>query len=137
MLTLPDNALMLSRWRQMTAVLMAGTYDHDALPASDPRQRNIRDLVDRLDAVLAPLAAPADRRRGELEEVVKRGARFAYTLFTQPTEWEFAWERPGRERGEWVVFPGLLRVTDEAGARLAQPLPYGAVQVVRVDSGRV
>lgn len=134
-----DKGLMLSRWRQMTAALMAGTYDHDTISTSDPRQRNIRVLVDRLDAILAPLASPAhgaDSRRENLEEVVKRGARFAYMLFTQPTEWEFSWDRPARERGEWVVFPEILRVTDEAGTRLAQPQAYGAAQVVNVDSGR-
>lgn len=135
-----DWALMLSKWRQLTATLMYGTYGTDTISPSDDRQHQVCDLVSKLDTVLAPLASSsrgsdADRLEN-LSELVKRGARFQYTLFTQPTEWTFSWEAPGMQTSDLVVFPGLTRIADEKGARLAQPHLQGQAQVVNVGSLR-
>ena len=72
-------------------------------------------------------------RARNLEEVVKRGARFGYLLFTQPSSWDFVWDQPGRRQGDWVVFPGLVQTCDDQGRPREPPIRYAEPQVVQLS----
>lgn len=108
----------MSKWRQMSAALMQSNYGGGDISPDDRRQRNIQDLVEALDTVLAPVASKRTNgeRRQNLEDLVKKGAHLAYVIFTLPTKWEFDWQHPeGQRKGELVVFPALVQVSDDQG----------------------
>ena len=78
----------LSKWRILTAELMQTTYGGNAFPANDPRNHNILQAVEVLDAVLRPYTderVDNNQRRRNLEEILKRAAGFAFMLFSQPS----------------------------------------------------
>jgi hypothetical protein len=125
---------MVSKWRQITANLMQRTYGGSTIPPSDARMTNIQELVRRLDAVLVHSASSTGQdRRSNLEELIKRGARFGYTVFSQPTEWTFDWGGDCNAKNELVVFPALVQVGDDEGLRLRKPLKFTDHQTVVVD----
>lgn len=65
-----------------------------------------------------------------LEEIMKRGMRFGYTLFSHPSSWKFDWQ--GTNDKQLVVFPGLLQMTNEAGGSLQQPRSLGDKETMRL-----
>lgn len=93
----------------------------------DPRQINIREVADAIDQILKPFAKESelDQRMQSLTELICEGAKFGYTLFTQPSEWRFEWRPtrpPGHSHGpEFVVFPAFCKVTDDRGQFLPMP----------------
>jgi hypothetical protein len=124
---------MVSKWRQITANLLQRTYGGSTIPPNDARMANIQELVRRLDAILVRYASSTGKdRRSNLEELIKRGARFGYTLFSQPTEWTFDWGGDGNAKNELVVFPALVQIGDDAGLRLRKPLKFTDHQTVVV-----
>lgn len=73
-----------------------------------------------LDTLLQPFASleSDDERRRNMVEILKRGARFGYTLSTQPTEWEFDWTQGSDSTSATiVVFPGMLQTVNDQGRR--------------------
>ena len=101
----------------MTHSLLSSTY-----PASSPNPLNTTSLqaaVSALDIILQPYADTSHdsyERMTKLEEVIKRGSRFGWTLFGQVSSFDFDWER--RTRGEVGIFPALLQTVDERGEKL-------------------
>ncbi|KAL9107381.1 MAG: hypothetical protein Q9227_007746 [Pyrenula ochraceoflavens] len=131
-----DRQKLLGRWRQISGALLQPTYGDGSVRPNDTRQRNVRDLTNALNTVLEPYAAsPNDIERARnLEELVKRGARFGYLLFTQPTAWNFVWdETEGRRQSDWVVFPSLVQVCDDQGRSRQPPIRYAEPQVVQLS----
>ena len=129
------RALLISKWRQITAHLLQPTYGRDAIPSDDPRQVNIRELVKTLDAVLEPYASSRSSRERaqDLKDLVERGARFGYLLFSQPTGWSFEWKDAWtRTRGEIVVWPALVQTSDEEGRQRIQEVRIKEAQTVAV-----
>jgi hypothetical protein len=125
---------MVSKWRQITANLLQRTYGSSSIPPNDARMTNIQELVRRLDAILIRYASSTGKdRQSNLEELIKRGARFGYTLFSQPTEWTFDWEGDGNAKNELVVFPALVQVGDDEGLRLRKQLKFTDHQTIVVD----
>ncbi|KAJ9640041.1 hypothetical protein H2199_006275 [Coniosporium tulheliwenetii] len=124
----------LSKWRQITAALMQPTYGQGVMSGDDHRMHNIGDAMELLEAILRPFATdqPAgEQRRRNLEEILKRAAKFAYVLFSQPSFWQFEWNDSRMERDSLVVFPALLQTADEAGQLLSRPRVFGEMEVVR------
>ncbi|KAL8669021.1 MAG: hypothetical protein Q9168_006376 [Polycauliona sp. 1 TL-2023] len=115
----------MSRWKAYTAALLHDRYSSTTLTASDSRNRNISEALQALDTVLHSFADPQrdDRERlQKLEEIVKRGARFGFTVFSQPSLLEFDWNTaPSAGRGTLVISPALTQVTDDNGRRLPRP----------------
>ncbi|KAL8765364.1 MAG: hypothetical protein Q9209_007550 [Squamulea sp. 1 TL-2023] len=115
----------MSRWRSFTAALLQDRYGTSTLTASDPRNQNISEALQALDAVLHPFADEQrdDRERlQKLEEILKRSARFGFILFSQPSVSEFDWNTPPNAgRGTLVISPALMQVTDDNGRRLPRP----------------
>ena len=106
----------LTKWRVITGQLLNGqSASASANPTIDA---NVRRAVDDVDAAVGPYAAADTNaaRLGNLEEITRRCARVAATLFAQPAFWKFDWAHTG---DGLVVFPSLLRLTDENGR------PYG------------
>lgn len=101
----------------MTHSLLASTY-----PTSSSAPLNAASLqtaVSALDTVLQPYAdtnRDSYERMTKLEEILKRGGKFGWTLFGQISSFDFDWER--RTRGEVAIFPALVQLTDEKGERL-------------------
>ncbi|KAF2841346.1 hypothetical protein M501DRAFT_929646 [Patellaria atrata CBS 101060] len=125
----------LSKWCSITSTLMKPTYSRNPFSSSDPRNHNIAKAVDALEALLRPYASDRvsiSERRTNLEEIVRRGASFAFLLFSQPSFFTFEWEEQnGTEAGSLVVFPAMLQVADEAAVPLARPRVFGDMEVVR------
>jgi len=124
-----DNVKMafLSKWRTMTAYLMNGKTNTMGVSGSE---ENIRKAVNDVDSIVGPLAASnADptQRLNHLEEVVRRASRVANLLFAQPSFWNFDWQH--NDNGI-VVFPALLKLTDEHGKLLPQPIVFEDRKVV-------
>ncbi|KAL9626154.1 MAG: hypothetical protein Q9204_007537 [Flavoplaca sp. TL-2023a] len=112
----------MSRWRAFTAALLQDRYGATTMTASDPRNRNVTEALQALDAVLDPFVDEQRNNRErlqKLEEILKRSARFGFTLFSQPSLLEFDWNTPpSAGRGTLVVSPALAQVTDDNGRRL-------------------
>lgn len=129
--------VLLSRWRRISSVLLQEIYGQSAFPQSDPRLRNIHDARRSLDVILRPYAkADNDERLRKLEDLLRRGARFGYLLFSQPSLWKFEWENArGAAKKGFTVFPALLQVTDDDGKSLERPRILEEQEVVEVAQG--
>jgi hypothetical protein len=74
-------------------------------------------------------------RRHNLEEILKRSALFAFTLFSQPSEFGFDWKGAQNVKsGELCIFPALVQVSDEAGQPVAPPRPFSEAVVRRLEA---
>ncbi|KAL8756152.1 MAG: hypothetical protein Q9199_003129 [Rusavskia elegans] len=125
----------MSRWRAFTAALLHDRYGSSSVTASDARNGNISEALQALNAVLSPFADEQrdDRERVQkLEEILKRGARFGFTLFSQPSLLDFDWNTPpSAGRGTLVVSPALTQVADDNGRRLPRPRVLEEQEVAR------
>lgn len=89
---------LLSRWKQITATLLHSTYVEDAFSHFDSRTVNMERALQDLDPLLATYATPHDGGHGmgtrlnDLREVLRKGAKFAFMLFSQPAFWKFDWK---------------------------------------------
>lgn len=125
------RSAFLSEWRVLTAHLSSQLYGTESFSPEDSRLTSIQSALRQADMFLAPLASSADHeaRLRNLEEIMKRAARFGWTLFSQPSEYEVDWTDDGRGV---VVFPGLVQVSDENGRRLRQARSFGQKEVVPI-----
>jgi hypothetical protein len=93
-------------------------------------------LVQDLDVLLRPFANPSleEGRKTHLLGVCKRAEQLGMLLLSQPAEWAFDWnyrpkseEAGGRRQSRkpmkqsLVVFPGLIRLTDNSAGGLPRP----------------
>ena len=133
----PVRTAFLSKWRILTAELMQTTYGGNAFSANDPRNHNILQAVEVLDAVLRPYTderVDNNQRRRNLEEILKRTAGFAFMLFSQSSSWKLEWENPhSHEPGSIVIFPALVQIVDETGRSLSPPRAFSEVVVRQID----
>ncbi|KAI4664416.1 uncharacterized protein J4E79_003920 [Alternaria viburni] len=129
---------LMARWRVMTAELMQASYIRNPFGPSDSRHASIQATLATLDNVLQPYADSRmnnGERKRNLEEVLKRAALFAFTLFSQPSAWEFEWqEEEGVTSGDLCIFPALVQVADEAGHPVSPPRPFSEAVVRRLDA---
>lgn len=92
-------------------------------------------MLDRVLQPYADLRMKNEERKRNLEEVLKRSASFAYTLFSQPSTWKFEWQKgQGVTSGELCVFPALVQVADETGQQINPPRPFSEAIVRRLDT---
>jgi hypothetical protein len=135
---LVGQASLTARWRVMTAELMQSSYVRNPFSPSDSRHASIQATLATLDSILQPYADSRmnnGERKRNLEEVLKRAALFAYTLFSQPSAWEFEWqEEQGVTSGELCIFPALMQVADETGQPVNPPRPFSEAVVRRLDA---
>lgn len=108
-----------TRWRAITAELMQSDYVRNPFSPTDARVNNLQRAANLLNSVLRPYSDSRmddGQRSRNLEEILKRSALFAFTLFSQPSTWEFDWEN-GQDvkSGSLCIFPALLQVRDENG----------------------
>lgn len=117
---------------------MHTSYTRNPFSPSDSRKRNLDVTLRTLDAVLLSYAdsriMDKSERRRNLEEILKRAATFAFTLFSQPTSWEFDWQdEQGVLSGSLCVFPALIQITDEAGEVIKPPRAFSEAILRRLD----
>lgn len=129
----PEIRLSLSRWRVSTHLLLGNQL-------SDENKVRLEEsasaLVQKLDVVLLPFADPKTEqaRKEHLLGVCRRAERVGMLLLSQPAEWSFDWSylprvsgsSDGRQQGKKsiksvVVFPGLVRLTDNSTRKLDKP----------------
>ncbi|QDS69004.1 hypothetical protein FKW77_009468 [Venturia effusa] len=124
----PARAALLSKWRQITAALSGNIFSQE-MSADDPRSANVNNALELADTFLRPCAKDSDheKRLFNLEEIMKRAARFGFLLFSQPCSFDFEWTDNG---SRLVVFPGLLQVSDEHGRPVAPPRVLGSTKEV-------
>lgn len=74
------------------------------------------------------------KRVRNLEEIVNRAARYAFTLFSQPSSWHFDWkEQQSVTSGELCIFPSLVQIIDENGEPVVPPRPFSEAVIRRLD----
>ena len=96
---------------------------------TDARNANLQNAAQIAETVLQPYANSGDvARQRNLQEIMKRAARFAYMLFSHPSFWRFDWQ----DQNGMVVFPALVQVTNEAGVVLPQAASHSQREVVRI-----
>lgn len=101
-------------------------YGHKHIAPGDPRLVNIERIAIDLDSLLKPFAStnPDDERKGNMVEILKRGASFGNILLTQATEWTFDWvsghskSSPARV----VLLPALVQTVDDQGVVRQAPI---------------
>lgn len=134
----PAHALQAARWRVVTADLLQATYARDAFAPSDPRTSAIRSILQTLENILRPYLDSRmndEERKRNLEEILKRSALFSFTLFSQPSSWDFDWmEEQAVESGELCIFPALVQVTNEAGDPVTPPRSFSEAVVRKLES---
>lgn len=104
---------------------MQENYGQAQLFPNDPRQHRANELALAMDNVLRPFASSRfthEERMDNLRNVIQRAIRYGYTLFSQPTSWDFDWNL-GKEDvvDRMVVFPALVQVSDEHGGVFPKP----------------
>lgn len=116
---------------------MQSTYARNAFSTSDSRNHNIEAALRVLDPILllyTDSRMDKNQRRRNLEEILKRAATFAFTLFSQPSSWDFDWkDQQGVMSGSLCVFPALVQVVDEAGEPVKPPRAFSEAVVRRLD----
>lgn len=116
---------LLCRWRMITAHLTQATYVRNSFTSSDPRQASVQSALKDLDDILCPFTDPRldnKQRKQNLREILKRAAIFAFTLFSQPSTFDFDWQKEeGARSGTFCMFPALVQVRDETGERVSPP----------------
>lgn len=72
---------------------MHNTYVTNAFSHVDSRTANVERALKDLEPLLALFAVPAMQGRMEhLRRVLQKGARLAFTLFSEPCVWQFNWD---------------------------------------------
>ncbi|KAF1954190.1 hypothetical protein CC80DRAFT_418382 [Byssothecium circinans] len=126
-----------AKWRVISADLMRSAYVQNAFSANDSRVHNIRVAASVLDNVLRPYTDSRmdnGQRSRNLEEILKRAAQFAFTLFSQPTGWDFDWDNDQDVKsGSICIFPALVQTSDEEGKSIRPPRPFSEPVVRRLD----
>lgn len=121
----------------MTSKLSQSSYVRTPFDASDSRHANIQALLALLDRILEPYADPRmnnEERRKNLEEVLKRAALVALTLFSQPSTFSFEWQKQQSiTAGELCIFPSLMQVADETGQQIKPPRLFSEAITRRID----
>jgi hypothetical protein len=93
----PVNFALLSRWKRISATLLHSTYVVNAFSHFDSRTINIERALTDLDPLLRIYRLPHetgyrdDDRIDHLRDVLRQGAKFAFTLFSQSCFWKFDW----------------------------------------------
>lgn len=74
-----------------------------------------------------------EERLGDLRNILRDDAKFAFLLFSQPYFWQFDWQSELADHlsESLVVFPSLLRVMNEDGKRLAEPVVLGKKRLLK------
>jgi hypothetical protein len=119
----PVRMAFLTKWRSITSHLLGRS--------SSTSEESIRRAVSDCNSIVGPYAASGtdQERLRNLVEITKRAARVAELLFSQPAFWKFDWQHSGPGL---VVFPGLIKVTDESGRLLQPPVVFEPKKIVQV-----
>jgi hypothetical protein len=129
---------LLMKWRAITAQILQSSYGQNWFAPSDLRGPNIEMALRILDPLLMPFAdsrMDSKLRRQNLEEIFKRASSFAFTLFSQPSTFDYDWqEQEGVLSGSLCIFPALVQVTDENGHTLNPPRAFSEAVVRRLDT---
>ncbi|KAF2746173.1 hypothetical protein M011DRAFT_478552 [Sporormia fimetaria CBS 119925] len=132
-----SHSMLLAKWRVISAELMQPNYSRTPFSASDSRLQSIERAIEDLDGVLRPYAdsrMDGKQRLHNLREIIKRSANFAFTMFSQPSTWDFDWQKQhGLQSGSICIFPALVQTADEAGEPLNPPRAFTEAILRQLD----
>ncbi|KAK2746772.1 hypothetical protein FQN55_005499 [Onygenales sp. PD_40] len=120
--SLPDAKIdqPLFYWRMLTGYMQRRlpTPEQDTYSAS--RNEHTKSIAEAFASTFAPYASSqyseVERTR-HLTSLIEAAADLEMYLFSQPCGFEFVWQSPRTD--ESVIVPGLTKVSDENGCRLA------------------
>jgi len=134
-LTFAVRMAFVSKYHTLAAFLLSPTYSATTsssqdIGPSDPRSVAIASARSYADSILRPFSSSQTQdeelaRLRNLEEILKRAARFAYVLVSQPTLWKFEGRIGASDRGSLVVWPDLVQLTNEEGQAVRSAAPDG------------
>ncbi|KAF2646543.1 hypothetical protein P280DRAFT_415937 [Massarina eburnea CBS 473.64] len=131
------HAMYFAKWRVITAELIRSTYVRTPFSAKDSRVHNIQAAASLLGNVLRPYSdsrMDEKERSRNLEEILKRAAQFAFTLFSQPAGYDFDWENEQDvQSGSICIFPALVQISDDNGGFIKPPRLFSEAVVRRLD----
>ncbi|KAK7192097.1 hypothetical protein PSPO01_01669 [Paraphaeosphaeria sporulosa] len=91
------DLVLLSHWKQISATLLHATYVTNGFSYFDSRTANIERALRDLNPLLAVYSVTSGAsdasRLLSLREILRKGARLAFTLFGQPSFWQFDWSQ--------------------------------------------
>jgi hypothetical protein len=123
----------LTKWRTVTAFLMNITASQTTSSSTTTiPESNIQKAATYINSIVAPYASKSDEnaaRLKNLEEIVRRASRVTAILFSQPVFWRFDWVN---DSNGFVVFPGLVKITDSTGNILKDPIIFSEKRIVNV-----
>lgn len=111
------QSAMYSKWKAITGALL---QQHVGKQPQDVT-KHVTDAISKIDAILAPFiveSADHGKRHRNLDMILKRSAKLAFLLFSQPASFRFDFS--GREN-TLVVFPALEQTVDDHGQALNRP----------------
>lgn len=88
-------------------------------PTPEVRDEAIKIAVEEFTTAFKSYANPQRSSRGttsHLKEVMQAMADLGAWLFAQPCGFEFVWD--GTKDGRCVIFPAMVKISDELGDRL-------------------
>ena len=103
---------------------------------SDSRSIAIISIAQVLESILQPFADSRinnEERKRNLEEILKRSALFAFTIFSQPSLWDFDWKEKAGVTSELCIFPALVQMTNEAGDPVRPPRSFSEAVIRRLE----
>lgn len=113
------DLLLLSHWKQITATLLHATYVTNGFSYFDSRTANIERALRDLNPLLQVYSISSSPNDGsrlhDLRDILRKGARFAFTLFGQPSFWQFDWSGELPNESSQQVEKGKSNSTEISG----------------------
>lgn len=120
---------LLSQWKQISATLMHETYVTGNFSNFDARGANIERALRDLDPLLEIYAfSDSDTRVSDLREVLRKGARLAFTLFSQPTLFKFDWSSTRSKKNEHNAMACDVAVPYSSPALYSKKIPHNSAR---------
>ena len=116
----------MTRWRQLSVFLVHPDRSERTplTPSEDISTHQAQSLTVSLGRFLQTFVPTSRETRYEqenhLREVIVECATFGYTLFSQPSEYQFQYSAQSK-RTAIVTCPGLAKISDEEGRRYGSP----------------
>lgn len=112
---------LASKWKLISGTLLKERYGQQDTALENISETNIKEIVARANTVLSVFERKStsesitEKRLLNLEAIIRRAAKFAFLLFSQPSSWKFQWKDDSVSKDCLVVFPGLQQSVDDKG----------------------
>ena len=122
---------LFSKWKTISGALLQQKYGHQ-VDENDARSGSIAQALAAAEPILHSFINPSvdmNARRRNLEGIMKRGAQFAFLLFSQPGSFQFDYTGT-RLPDSLLVFPALLQTVNDEAKPISPPRAFSEKEVV-------